>query len=592
MPHQRINKNYILALLLIFVSAIFFMNLPFQMPTDKIGLATQVISDEVIYDDISNTSCLSLISSGSITKVSLNGKSVFPYDLGSSMLAIYTEIPPLIIGNVSYLTTGWTYQVPYNSSKNFITNSSAFINYSLKSPKLIIGGDIYVNNSDPSNPEKRTSAISEPDLDNLPFWRRNYYGIWDVEKIGNKTVFITDGENKNQLLDGTCYDDTIFKTVPCDSCHYSPKIGDCITSYYSFIGIGTHDKGTWTWSESFKGLSGWQWVEGQEYFRRATDQSGWVFRSKNKDWIWGDYFARNHPGGAVFYINGSFWSFKGDGWAWIPEIGDMHFGDKGPVVWPVSGYGIYRNVYDIKWGIRHPSSIVVDDKLYLFYQDLSSGDFNEGNIPGIRIAIMDINDIDQPSFDVWYRNNNSLAAESWNSALPGAFSSGFDSSTIVNDFTISGGNSSNMFFYGTTPSYGDMVCNLPSYASSPYNSYGTIGTVNYFSVAKLKGTDYYIGISDEIGVNYVVSQDQLSLSYKYWIGLKISKDLIHWSNSYVLEDTFVDQWRNHKLAFPRPLSADFTSMKEVDPSGFYIMGTNPYAGYELYYKKISLSVPA
>ena len=484
---------------------------------------------------------ISVLENGPTTLVKdSKGNPLFPKQVAGG-LSIYSESPPVVINNNLFVSTGWTYKFPYNPVKNFINNVSEFEKYSLTSPNLVLSGSMY-------------SGASKEEVGAAPFWKKNYYGALSFEESGGQLFALTHGENTNASFAGNQYTNDIH-----------PEIN----SYAAFISLAT-----------------------------------------SKD-------------------NGN------------------SFTDLGPIIWPSDGYFKSTDNEYPGWGVRHPNSIIAGNYMYIYYQEWNDR-ANKNTSTGVKLARVPLDQITNPSA---YTVLGDVANNTWNTALPkdwyakGVYVTNFGKDIYseqfkqdfskVGEYVLNGekwwsyGNNwlaklsnrdINWYNYGNGwMSRDEKVAKgftgfnkLDDYtikgglAASLFNNYNGVNAwywpgasnlekaryhrANTFSVAKIKGTDYYIGVEDAAGY---ISTD--SWQYKYWIDLRISKDLIHWSKPYILEDTVVSDWNDQKLAYTKFLNADFTSNKEIDANAFYLTGSN-VKGYGngitqiLYYKKLGVSL--
>ncbi len=505
---------------------------------------------------------IDVIQSNSITRVNASGgASLFPFGL-SNKLFVNTEEPPLIIGDKAYITSGWTYSLPYSASNNFVTNPNGFQSYSLTNPVLSIGGGKYVDSTDINNPI-RVSPFPMSDAvlasKNPPFWSRHYYGGYSAEKVGNETILFTHGENKNEYENNICYQNSIDSSVSCSSCYSGTNpqgvYSDCARAYSSFFGM--------------------------------------VHSSQNTG---------------------------------------VGFIDEGPVIWPTTGYSQKNTVTSAgSLGMAsHANSIINGTYIYLFYFNNGSGTSADARNQGIKVARGLISDNGRPgSFQTWYKLPN--GTEGWEDSLPSTWYSngvyvtdtgksiyseaykgslasgwiklngedwynfgnnwlqkgatgndlwwnygngwmtrnekGFKGFNNLDNYDINGGRASNIL--GEDETTWNYTTGWWSNASS--NDKNLIRTATTeFIVAKLKGTEYFIGVENDFGWQIVGSQ----WNSVAWTGLRVSKDLVHWGDLYVLKDTIVPTWNDLKLGHAKFLSSDFSTNKEVDPNGFYLIGSH------------------
>ena len=189
--------------------------------------------------------------------------------------------------------------------------------------------------------------------------------------------------------------------------------------------------------------------------------------------------------------------------------------DKGPIVWPTNGY-IDINGNRTNSGLRHPSIFVDNGYIYVYYLDNDR----------IRVARAPLSSKGEPGSFKAYANGN------WETdALP----SGFDK------------NSRSFFRKGI----GETTAILKGSRSLR------------FSVAKLKGTPYYIGVEE-----YFTSWPAAGCQFR------LSKDLVNWSEPFKIPGSYVTNYNTGTLHYPVFYNKDFTSNTEIDPEEFYLMGTS------------------
>jgi hypothetical protein len=219
------------------------------------------------------------------------------------------------------------------------------------------------------------------------------------------------------------------------------------------------------------------------------------------------------------------------------------FVDSGPIVWPANGY-VENGHKATGLGILHPSSIIKDNYLYVFFRDTSSGS-DTGRTSGLKTARAPITSsgVDPLSFKTYYLNNFT------ENALP----TGFNKENILNFFSQKGGRSSALF--------------------TNDNSDGKTPDIYSFAVAKLTGTNLYLGAAQDLNLG---------------VTLRLSYDLVNWSQQTIVPDTefnyFTDggtpTFIKQPFMYPRLISADGDNSSEIDPNNFYIIGntksSNPF----------------
>lgn len=232
--------------------------------------------------------------------------------------------------------------------------------------------------------------------------------------------------------------------------------------------------------------------------------------------------------------------------------GNAFFTDLGPITWPSNGYvetidGVTVKATD--GGVRHPTSIVHDGYLYIFYEDMSQGDESAGTGPGMKVARAPVTGtgVDPRSFKTYYNG----AFTDW--ALP----SGFDSSR-ASDFYASKGGRSNIIFPDQT-----MVLQ-PAVPGTKRTDMRKEQQVPMFAVAKVSGTEWFLGVGLEVNKG---------------VTLRLSKDLVHWSLPSIIPGTeIIDYWNQGAdfehlpLEYPRLMNAAGNNSSVIDANDFYIVG--------------------
>jgi hypothetical protein len=506
---------------------------------------------------------LTIELSGPITTIrTSDGMPLSPIVMQDKLTA-YTEIAPIIVDNKIFVSTGWTYSADYDSvNANFIENPDAFKQKFLQTNRLVYGGDGYVNNNVNSpimRSAKNNNILSQQEFEGVPFWRATYMGAYDIEKMGNTIYLFSHGEHVNIKHNGICYQSNMVPEVSCNSC--------------------------------------------------------------------------NHPDNSSQYAYGCPWTYRTFVNLALSENSyGTNFIDEGPIVWPANGFTDWdANLYD-GFGASHPGTIIKDNYLYVYYKDFSDGDSSEGRSYGIKVARAPLNNVHAGSFESWYKLAN--GTEGWEPSLPEEFWSG--------DFYVKGKDVWNEDYQGTEKGWitvngcimwnygsgwldrldkGGFQCfnNINDYSmlggrssdifGSPYNTMDNYwewpkfveGTNRYhsptlFKVAKIKGTNYYLGVLDAGG--YFNSEDNNDVEYNYFLALGISKDLIHWSNFTLIEDTITSPgWENLRLGHVNFLDSNFKTNNEIDQNGFYLVGSHDkgfgpqdYLVQQLNYKFLKISL--
>ena len=207
---------------------------------------------------------------------------------------------------------------------------------------------------------------------------------------------------------------------------------------------------------------------------------------------------------------------------------DLMQGDMGPALWPSSGY-LDAEGNQVCYGPRHPYAIVAGDYLYVYYIDdicpamfPNPDDVEPGRMFGLKVARAPIRDIRPENFRLYFDGGFTEPA------LPAGFDK-YDRRFVYEK----GGR-------------GDILLAHPS--GSP---------VVRFTVAKLRGTDLYLGLS------YDRQQNQ-------WLWL--SRDMVHFSRQQNLGRS--------RVMYPIFYNREFSSNAEIDPGDFYIGGTCALGGTE------------
>lgn len=241
-------------------------------------------------------------------------------------------------------------------------------------------------------------------------------------------------------------------------------------------------------------------------------------------------------------------------WNYTNLTTSKKFDDLGPITWPSNGYieSLDNNQTWVKatdGGVRHPSSIIKDNYLYVFYEDLSQGSESSGRGPGFKVIRAPITDqgIDPSSFKAYYNGSFS------DSSLP----SGFNLSTYHKSLAQKGPRASSLFPQLTK--------------AAPQSTKGTmrkgarqVGDIISFSVARVSGSDYYLGVAHELSRGTT---------------LRLSKDLVNWSEPTLIPETESNWWsgsvdlQKHPLLYPRLANKNGDSNVLIDPNEFYVIGT-------------------
>ena len=222
---------------------------------------------------------------------------------------------------------------------------------------------------------------------------------------------------------------------------------------------------------------------------------------------WDAYFA---------FLNGN----------WLPydaanDYGANYLNDLGPIAWPSAGY-VNAQGNPTSSGLRHPSSIIDGDYVYIFVADAS----NDGTGGFKVIRVLKNNILIPTSYETW------SSVSGWIPSLP----AGFSKDIAASYFATRGPQNTAIF---------------PLDAS-----------IVRFSVAKFKNTNKFIGLECYIGDN---GNPRLAF--------RTSTDLVHWSDRIVFYCEGGD-WGNLQLKYPIFLSKDGISNNDIDEDDFYVIGTS------------------
>jgi hypothetical protein len=232
--------------------------------------------------------------------------------------------------------------------------------------------------------------------------------------------------------------------------------------------------------------------------------------------------------------------------AWVPNNEATNWGQQffsnelGPIVWPATAY-VTRFGIKCTSGLRHPSSIVYNNYVYVFYVESGAYGNNipdeEGRGEGIKVARAPINDALNPlSYQVYYKAPNGV--ESWKRSLP----DGFTKEKMLNYIAVKGAKASDLM-----------------------NDQKDQSQEIRFSVAKVENANYFIGVEE-----YIDHADKA-----IWkVGLRFSADLVHWTDRKFIVKEARD-WKDIHINYPIFLSHDGWSNTEIDIKDFYIIGTDP-----------------
>lgn len=217
-----------------------------------------------------------------------------------------------------------------------------------------------------------------------------------------------------------------------------------------------------------------------------------------------------------------------------PESGLVEFEqlkDFGPIIWPTIGYA--DGATKLSNGVRHPSAIVTDGYLYVFYIDTSHGN-EDGREGGLKVARAKLSEgiwslHFLPFFHGRFSNDNP--------SLP----LGFSKQHIREFFARPGGRANSLWV----------------------NSNNVIR----FGIARIQDTPYYLGAEE-------------SLQGKFWsLRLRISRDLARWGDPIdVPGEAVTGGWSSGTMHYPVFCDAGGTTNDTIDGHDFILLGTGTHGG--------------
>jgi hypothetical protein len=312
-------------------------------------------------------------------------------------------------------------------------------------------------------------------------WRRNYEGIFSSHSFnypgrGPVIVAFAHGENKNEKV--------TQKTKTATS-----------SSTESWLNQSTVNATPVVNGNDWSTYSGFE--DGGIYHDCFEAYNGFVNMSWNDD-------VQSNSWGMGFYY------------------------DYGPIAWPSNGY-LNTNGTKASYGLRHPSSIVADGYIYIYYLDTrhanSTTPEGQGRDQGIKVTRVALgNALNENLYETYYNG-------AWNPSLP----AGYTRSNVLASLNKKGPQS--------TVVVGD-------------------GGVVRFSVAKIRNTNYYLGVEE-----YEDKDD----GKKGKLALHFSTDLIHWSGRKVIQ--VASDWTHSRYHYPIFLDQTGWTNTEVDLHNFFIIGT-------------------
>jgi hypothetical protein len=219
-----------------------------------------------------------------------------------------------------------------------------------------------------------------------------------------------------------------------------------------------------------------------------------------------------------------YFGFIGAAWAPLRPGGGnaLMAGDLGPILWPQGGY-LDEAGEKASSGLRHPSSIVHDGFIYVFYLEAPAAGGEAKH--GIKLARGPVSSGGRPgSFRTWHDGAFEAAS------LP----EGFRKERAPDFLDVPGPPASNVH---------------------PELGWGLVR----FSVARVEGTPYFLSVEERL-------LEGVSALY-----LRASRDLTSWGEAVAVPGTRLP-W-GEGLHYPLLANAAYTSNTEIDAEGFYLLGS-------------------
>lgn len=401
-------------------------------------------------------------------------------------------------------TVSFNYTRSGNDGKNKTEVPPWIIGGGLKSYFFVNGSDTYIWSSGASLAESSSidlnnavgpnnasmSYIHSTDYDSarrIENWKRNYHGIYSAvyfehPDAGPVSLGFLHSENKNQV----------------EGSAQNPFANRYQNTIQSNVTINPADPDTYSGGNPFH--------EGWDAYN-AMITAAWLPNNKKTNW------------GQSFFHH-----------------------DIGPIAWPSTGFITPAGVKCTS-GLKHPSSIIVGDTVYVFFAD--GGPFGnnipdeEGRREGIKVIKACTRDaLDEHGYFIYYRDP--AGNESWLPSIP-------DMLTKENMLS---------FVASRGPKSTDIM-----------DDYNGLSQEIRFSVAKVHNENYFIGVEE-----YIDTRDR-----RFKVGLRFSSDLVHWSDrSRIVYEAA--NWQSSKMNYPILLSRDGWSNTEIDIDNFYVLGTGTTPG--------------
>lgn len=326
---------------------------------------------------------------------------------------------------------------------------------------------------------------------------------------------------------------------------FSGKVGPnfVVTAHYWWGGYknpATLDNSSWHWRRNYNGIFSAHTFEHNAQGPITIAYS----HGENKNEIIDNKAYQNtiRPNYVLDVNNPETWqgtynSIKGNGWQsyfaflnlnWVKNIAETNWGhdyfwDYGPIAWPEKGY-LTTSDNKASDGLRHPSSIIYNDDIYVFYVDTSyKTSSDQEDVAGVKVIRANVNDaLDVKKYKLYNQG-------SWQSSLP----AGFSAENVLDFLKVHGPKGTVLL--------------------------GDAGTVR-FSVAKIKGTNYFLGLEA-----YITPDKQYKIAFRF------SEDLLVWSERRSIVS--YSGWDGNTLGYPIFLNQNGWTNTEIDANNFFVIGS-------------------
>ena len=125
------------------------------------------------------------------------------------------------------------------------------------------------------------------------------------------------------------------------------------------------------------------------------------------------------------------------------------------------------------------------------------------------------------------------------------------------------------------------------FADEPTSDYHIV----YFNVARIleEGafSGYYLAIEERVDFS---DKSEGQESGVWEEGMRISPDLVHWSEFVPTRDPVPGGWGFGTLQYPTFVNRHGSSNYDIDRCEFYVLGNRPNSGYALYSHWLSLDI--